>query len=197
MQPLAQLEGMAITLLAPNIDTDQILPGQFLAGLDKQGLGKHLFHNLRFHADGSPRAENPFDTHPGVEARILISGANFGCGSSREHAAWALLDFGIRCVIAPSFGDIFRSNCAKNGILALIMDVDMVAQLAALSAKGPFAIDLDEQVISLPDGDQIHFEIDDNLRRKLSLGLDDIDETLAYEPFITVYEVSHGRRLTA
>lgn len=190
MIAFTQLAGVALHLPGANIDTDQIIPAQFLTGTDRAGLGDALFHNLRRDEAGRVRALSPFDTPPFARAAILITGENFGCGSSREHAAWALLDFGIRCVVAPSFGDIFRANCAKNGMLTIALDPRDVDRLASMADGSGFVVDLDALRIDAPDGSAMPFSIDPVVRRKLLAGLDDIGETLQREQAILRFEAA-------
>ncbi len=178
MRPFTTIESVAAPLPEADVDTDVIFPARFLLLLDKTGLGKHLFHERR-HRDGRP-SDFVLDRPPFDAARILVAGANFGSGSSREHAVWALADFGIRCVIAPSFGEIFYGNCFKNGVLPIILpasehDVVMVAA----NAQVPMRIDLEAQQIDLPAGIAIGFDIDPYRRRALLLGLDEIGTILA------------------
>lgn len=190
MIPFVRLTGVALSLPSADIDTDQIIPAQFLTGTERTGLGRHLFHNLRANPDGSPKADSPFDRAPFSDACILIAGGNFGCGSSREHAVWALLDFGIRCVIAPSFGDIFRANCGKNGILAVTLAPELLDGMALQADGSTFCVDLEACEILGPDRQPIGFLIDPLVRRKLLRGLDDIGETLLREPAIAAFEAA-------
>jgi 3-isopropylmalate/(R)-2-methylmalate dehydratase small subunit len=185
MEPFATLTGVAAPLPMTNVDTDMIIPKQFLKTVGRAGLGAGLFHELREGKDfvlDRPAYRN---------AKILVAGANFGCGSSREHAAWALADFGIRCVIAPSFADIFFSNCAKNGILALALpqeDIDKLMDDASRGANAIVSVDLERQEIRGPDGGCIRFEIDPFRKQCLLNGWDDIALTLRDEPAISAFE---------
>lgn len=179
MQPFTTLTGVAAPLPEANLDTDIIFPARFLLLLDKAGIGKHVFHERRH--PKTPAAKPfvlnvpPFDT-----AKILVAGANFGSGSSREQAVWALVDFGIRCVIAPSFGEIFFGNCFKNGMLPIVLvgeEYDRVLQSAGNGA--PITVSLEQQLVMLPDGGAIAFEVDPYRRKALLLGLDEIGGILA------------------
>jgi len=174
MSDFSPLVGVAAPLPESNIDTDIIFPARFLLLLNKVGLGKQLFHERRYSRDAT---DHPFvlDTAQFDKARILVTGRNFGSGSSREQAVWALADFGIRCVIAPSFGEIFYNNCFKNGLLPIVLpDATVERVLNATGAGAPLTIDLEAQQVRLPDGNAIGFDIDPYRRRILLLGLDEI-----------------------
>ena len=163
MKPFTELTGIAAPMDMINIDTDMIIPKQFLKTIQRSGLGKNLFDEMRFDDNGTPKPDFVLNKEPYTHAQILIAGANFGCGSSREHAPWALEDFGIRCVIAPSFADIFHGNCFKNGILPIRLPEETVKSLMEKSERGQnaqFTIDLPRQVIVDPDGTEIPFEVD-------------------------------------
>ena len=191
MDPFTELTGIAAPLAMANVDTDMIIPKQFLTTIARSGLSAGLFHELRTDADGKPTGEFVLDTPPYDKARILVAGENFGCGSSREHAPWALLDFGIRCVIAPSFADIFYNNCFKNGILPIKLPADQVALLMedARDAGNPdLSIDLVAQTIRRPNGPLVPFEIDPFRKRCLLGGLDDIGLTLEKGANIAAFE---------
>lgn len=185
MRPFTQLKAIAAPLPLSNVDTDQILPGQFLKTLSREGLGRHLFHALR--------QESGFllDRAPWNKAGILIALDNFGCGSSREHAPWALLDFGIRCVIAASFADIFANNCMKNGILTIqlpLIDVESLLALAGEPSSARLGIDLGTQVISAVDGRSWRFEIEDKRKESLLLGIDEIARSMSLDDRISAFE---------
>jgi 3-isopropylmalate/(R)-2-methylmalate dehydratase small subunit len=194
MEKFTTLTSPAAPLPEADIDTDIIFPARFLLLLDKAGLGKHLFHERRVGPDGRPTGfvlnQPPFDT-----AKILVADANFGSGSSREQAVWALSDFGIRCVIAPSFGEIFYSNCFKNGVLPVVVTGERHAEILAAARTGqPFTIDLEAQTILLPNGPSVSFDIDPYRRRALMLGLDEIGGILADDAGdIDAFERSHRR----
>src|SRR5512134_4096758 len=162
MQKFTTLTGVAAPLPMINVDTDMIIPKQFLKTIKRTGLGKNLFDEMRYNRDGSEKPGFVLNRPAYRKASILVSGANFGCGSSREHAPWALLDFGIRCVIAPSFADIFYNNCFKNGILPIVLPRERVEALMALASGGgvTLSVDLERQEITGPDGTVIAFEVD-------------------------------------
>ena len=182
MQPFTTLEGIAAPLPLVNVDTDKIIPARHLKTIKRTGLGVHLFETLRYQDDGSERPEFILNREPWRHAEILIAGENFGCGSSREHAPWALLDYGIRCVIAPSFADIFFNNCFKNGVLPIVLPKEQVEILSreASEAKDPtFTIDLEKQEIHRPVGNEVfRFEVDAFRRHCLLNGLDDVGLTM-------------------
>src|SRR6184192_1507601 len=163
MEKFTVLDGVAAPLKMTNVDTDRIIPKQYLKTIKRTGLGKGLFAEMRYNADGSENPDFVLNKPAYRRAKILVTGENFGCGSSREHAPWALLDFGIRCVIASSFADIFYNNCFKNGILPIKLPQQIVDQLMDDAKKGANArltVDLQQQTIERPDGEKIHFEID-------------------------------------
>src|SRR5450432_119642 len=163
MEPFTKLEGVAAPLNMINVDTDMIIPKQYLKTIHRTGLGKALFDEMRFNPDGSEKPEFVLNKPAYRKAQILVAGENFGCGSSREHAPWALMDFGVKCVIAPSFADIFYNNCFKNGVLPLVLPRAVCEQLMEDAQKGANAtmtVDLEKQTVTRPDGEIIHFEID-------------------------------------
>ena len=195
MDKFTTLTGVAAPLGMINIDTDMIIPKQFLKTIKRSGLGEHLFDEMRYTADGEEIAGFVLKKPAYRNARVLVAGDNFGCGSSREHAPWALLDFGIRCVIATSFADIFYNNCFKNGILPIILppeDVDKLLDDAGRGANATVTIDLENQQITGPDGGCISFDIDPFRRRCLLEGLDDIGLTLQKTDAIDAYESRNG-----
>jgi 3-isopropylmalate/(R)-2-methylmalate dehydratase small subunit len=195
MQPFTVLTGVAAPLPLANVDTDKIIPARFLKTIKRSGLGVHLFDPLRFDETGAERPDFVLNQHPYRAAKILIAHENFGCGSSREHAPWALLDFGIICVIAPDFADIFYNNCFKNGILAVRLPREICDQLMEDAAMGPHArltVDLREQVVVRPNGQRIPFELDAERRRLLLEGLDEIGQTLAHGAAIDTYEMQRS-----
>jgi 3-isopropylmalate dehydratase, small subunit (EC 4.2.1.33) len=172
-----------------NVDTDMIIPKQFLKTIQRSGLGKSLFFEMRYDDDGREKPDFVLNQEPFRDASVLIAGANFGCGSSREHAPWALLDFGIRCVIAPSFADIFHNNCFKNGILPVVLPQEEVDRLMAFAHQGAtLAIDLAAGEIRLPTGETMHFDVDAFRKHCLINGLDDIGLTLEKGALIDAYE---------
>ncbi|MDI9349639.1 MAG: 3-isopropylmalate dehydratase small subunit [Candidatus Symbiobacter sp.] len=191
MQKFTQLTGVAAPLPIVNIDTDMLIPKQFLKTIKRTGLGKSLFFEMRYDDRGQEKPEFVLNQAPYRQAQILVAGANFGCGSSREHAPWALNDFGIRVIIAESFADIFHNNCFKNGILPIALPPDQVAALMEDARKGAnarLAIDLESQTISRPNGEVIHFQIAAAHKHALLNGLDEIGESLAHKPAIDSYE---------
>ena len=182
MQKFTTLEGVAAPLNMINVDTDMIIPKQYLKTIQRTGLGKALFDEMRFKTDGSEKPDFVLNKPAYRKAQILVAGENFGCGSSREHAPWALLDFGIRCVIAPSFADIFYDNCFKNGILPIKLpqaEVDKLMDDAERGANAIISIDLEKQEIRGPDGGMIKFEVDPFRKQCLLNGWDDIGLTCA------------------
>ena len=192
MEPFKTLEGVAAPLNMINVDTDMIIPKQYLKTIHRTGLGKALFDEMRFNPDGSEKPDFVLNKPAYRKAKILVAGDNFGCGSSREHAPWALLDFGIRCIIAPSFADIFYGNCFKNGILPIKLpqsEVDKLMDDAERGANAVVSIDLEKQEIRGPDGGMIKFEIDDFRKQVLLNGWDDIDVTESYRPRIAAFKV--------
>ena len=191
MTPFTTLTGVAAPLAMINIDTDMIIPKQFLKTIKRTGLGTNLFHEMRYADDGSEIADFVLNRPAYRHASILVAGANFGCGSSREHAPWALLDFGIRCIIAPSFADIFYNNCFKNGILPIALpqaEVDKVMDDAMRGANATVTVDLAAQEIRGPDDGVIRFDVDPFRKHCLLNGLDDIGLTLQHAPAIDAYE---------
>ncbi len=191
MDKFTTLTGVAAPLPLINIDTDMIIPKQFLKTIARTGLGKNLFDEMRYDAAGAENPEFVLNKPAYRNAQILVTGDNFGCGSSREHAPWALLDFGIRCVIATSFADIFYNNCFKNGILPIVLpqaEVDKLMDDAERGANAVVTVDLENQVIKGPDGGEIPFEVDAFRRHCLLNGLDDIGLTLEKESAIDAFE---------
>jgi 3-isopropylmalate/(R)-2-methylmalate dehydratase small subunit len=191
MQKFTTLTGTAAPLPLANVDTDKIIPARFLKTIKRSGLGQHLFNTLRFHPDGEERDDFVLNQAPYRNAEILIAHENFGCGSSREHAPWALLDFGIRCVIAPDFADIFHNNCFKNGILPIRLPravCDMLMEDARMGGNAKLTVDLERQVVVRPSGEEIHFEIDAFRKHSLLNGLDDIGQTMQHEDHIDAHE---------
>jgi 3-isopropylmalate/(R)-2-methylmalate dehydratase small subunit len=191
MEKFTTLTGIAAYLPMINVDTDMIIPKQYLKTIKRTGLGKGLFAELRYDDAGKPKPDFVLHTSPYDHAKILITGENFGCGSSREHAPWALLDFGFRCVIAPSFADIFYNNCFKNGILPITLpqnEIDKLIDDASRGANATLTVDLDKQEIRGPDGGAIKFDIDPFLKRCLMEGLDDIGLTLEKAEHIARFE---------
>ncbi len=191
MQAFTKLTGVAAPLPKANVDTDQIIPARFLKSISRLGFGKNLFANFRYREDGSENPDFVLNQEPYRKAEVLIAFENFGCGSSREHAPWALLDFGIRCVIAPDFADIFHNNCFKNGVLPVRLPREVCEKLIEDAKMGPNArvtVDLEREVVVRPNGEEIPFKIDPLRRHLLLNGLDDIGQTLQHAPAIDSFE---------
>ncbi len=191
MEKFDKLTGVAAPMPLVNIDTDMIIPKQFLKTIKRTGLGKSLFFEMRFNEDGTENPDFILNQAAYRNAEILVAGDNFGCGSSREHAPWAIADFGIRCVISTSFADIFYSNCFKNGILPIKLpqqDVDKLMDDAERGANAVVSIDLEAQTITGPDGGKISFEVDAHKKHCLLNGLDDIGLTLQKQSSISAFE---------
>ena len=191
MEAFTSLTAIAAPLPMANVDTDKIIPARFLKTIKRTGLGKNLFDTLRYDADGQERPDFVLNQEPYRQAQILIAHENFGCGSSREHAPWALLDFGIRCIIAPDFADIFHNNTFKNGILPIRLPravCDLLIQDARLGENARLTVDLERQVVVRPNGEEIGFEIDPFRKHLLLNGLDDIGQTLQHAGKIDGYE---------
>jgi len=197
MQKVEQVTGVAAPLDILNIDTDMIIQKQFLKTIKRSGLGKNLFDEMRYDRDGSEMADFVLNRAPYRQAEILVAGDNFGCGSSREHAPWALLDFGIRCVISTSFADIFYNNCFKNGILPIVVSPDERDALLADAAdtENPeLSIDLVAQTIRRPNGVTISFEVDAFRKKCLLEGLDDIGLTMEKSGSIDDFEANRTQQ---
>ena len=196
MQKFDKLRGTAAPMDMINIDTDKIIPKNFLKTIKLTGLGKNLFAEMRYNEDGYEKEEFILNKPAYRKAEVLVAGDNFGCGSSREHAPWALLDFGIRCVISTSFADIFYNNCFKNGILPIKVTKQQLRELMDDAAKGSNAvleIDLEHQTIGRPNGESVTFEIDPHSKDCLLNGLDDIGLTMKRESGITDFEEKRKR----
>ncbi|MDO5757698.1 MAG: 3-isopropylmalate dehydratase small subunit [Rhodobacterales bacterium] len=195
MEKFQKLSGIAAPMPMINIDTDMIIPKQFLKTIKRSGLGVNLFDEMRYDDDGNEIADFVLNKPAYREAEILVAGENFGCGSSREHAPWAIKDFGIRCVIAPSFADIFHNNCFKNGILPIVLPQEQVDILMTEAAKGANArieIDLEAQTVTTSEGEVISFEVDAFKKHCLLEGLDDIGLTMEKATSIDTFESSAG-----
>jgi 3-isopropylmalate/(R)-2-methylmalate dehydratase small subunit len=195
MDAFTTLTGIAAPLPMANVDTDKIIPARFLKTIARTGLGKSLFANLRYKEDGSENPDFVLNQQPYRKAEVLIAHENFGCGSSREHAPWALLDFGIRCVIAPDFADIFHNNSFKNGILPVKLPREVCDQLiedAKLGANARITVDLERQVVVRPNGEEIPFQIDPLRRHLLLNGLDDIGQTMQRGEVIESFEAKQA-----
>jgi 3-isopropylmalate/(R)-2-methylmalate dehydratase small subunit len=197
VEPFITLTAIAAPLPLANVDTDKIIPAQFLKTIKRSGLGVHLFDAMRYDGEGRERADFVLNRDPYRDAQILIAHENFGCGSSREHAPWALLDFGIRCIIAPDFADIFHNNALKNGVLPIRLPravCDALIEDAQLGGNARLTVDLARQVVVRPSGEEIAFDIDPFRKHCLLNGLDDIGQTLQRAPAIDAYEA--GRRMS-
>ena len=193
MQAFTTLTGVAAPLPLANVDTDKIIPARFLKTIKRSGLGVHLFDTLRYDGNGEERPDFVLNQPAYRKTEVLIAHENFGCGSSREHAPWALLDFGIRCVIAPSFADIFHGNCFKNGILPIALPREVCDQLmedAALGGNARITVDLARQMVIRPNGEEIPFAIDAFRKHLLLNGLDDIGQTMQRAPAIDSFEAT-------
>ena len=191
MDKFTTLTGVAAPLPIDNVDTDMIIPKQYLKTILRTGLGKGLFSELRYNDDGSPNPDFVLNQPAYANAKIIVAGDNFGCGSSREHAPWALVDYGIRCVISTEFGDIFYSNSFKNGLLPIKVKPEDLAKLmddAERGANATLTVDLVEQEIRGPDGGVVKFDIDPFRKHCLLEGLDDIGQTLVHAAAIAAHE---------
>ena len=194
MKPLRTVTGRVAVLDRPDVDTDQIIPKQYLKRIERTGYGEFLFQDWRFDEDGNERPGFELNRTEFRNASILIAGRNFGCGSSREHAAWALQDYGFDAVVAPSFGDIFRTNAGKIGMLAITLPDDEVERLMEsvdLDTGSEMTVNLERRVIVAPDGREVPFAFDDATRERILNGLDDIALTLEHEDAIAAYEATH------
>ena len=195
MKPVRVAAGRVAILDRPDVDTDQIIPKQFLKRIERTGYGQFAFFDWRYDEDGRERPDFELNRPEFAGARVLLAGRNFGCGSSREHAAWALADYGLEAVIAPSFGDIFRTNAGNNGLLAIVLPAEEVERLMEsvdLDTGSELTVDLERLVVVSPDGREVPFEFDEATRQRLLLGLDDIALTLQHEDEIAAYEAAHG-----
>ena len=195
MDKFDKLDGVAVPMPIVNCDTDRIIPARFLKTIKRTGLGVNLFNDVRYNEDGSEKPDFILNKAPYRNAKFLIGGENFGCGSSREHAPWALLDFGIRCVIAPSFADIFYNNSSKNGVLLITLPREEIDKLMGDAEKGEnarIAVDLEKQEITRPDGEVIPFEVDAFKKHCLLNGLDDIGLTMQKDDKIAAFEARQG-----
>ncbi|WP_374049821.1 3-isopropylmalate dehydratase small subunit [Neobacillus sp. PS3-34] len=194
MEPIRIHKGLVYPLNRANIDTDQIIPKQFLKRIERQGFGQFLFYHWRFDDEGVPRNDFSLNNSKYEGASILVAGDNFGCGSSREHAPWAIQDFGFRIVIAPSFADIFKNNCVKNEILPIQLGEDHVQEIMKLAESDHYSItiNLEKQLIFDDQGFEVHFDISAYSREMLMNGWDDIAITMGYEKEISQFEHTHN-----
>ena len=197
MEPFNTLTSRLVVLPVDNIDTDQIIPARFLKTTVKAGLGRDLFTDWRYNADGSPKPEFVLNRPEAQGAQILLAGDNFGCGSSREHAPWALTDFGFRAIISTSFADIFRNNALKNGLLPLIVDAETHRRLleSAADPSAEVTVDLAAQTLRLPDGKSVTFPIDGFAKDCLLEGVDQLGYLVKHETQIRAYEQTHAARV--
>ncbi len=194
MEPIKTITSRVVVIPSENVDTDQIIPARYLKAIDKEGLGKNLFADWRFDSSGEPRPEFVLNQPQAQGAQILLAGDNFACGSSREHAVWALTAFGFRAVISTSFADIFRNNALKNGLLPIVVDEKSHGDLLALLDKNPSAeltVDLPAQSLTLPDGHAAHFPIDPFSKKCLIEGVDELGYLLARQDAIQAFEAAH------
>jgi 3-isopropylmalate/(R)-2-methylmalate dehydratase small subunit len=194
MQPYKKHASIAALMNRSNVDTDQIIPKQFLKKVERSGFGKHLFHDWRFNEDGSDNPNFELNKPAFQGAKILVVGDNFGCGSSREHAPWAISDYGFNTIISTSYADIFYNNCFKNGILAIKVDNDQLQKLMQEIADNEgvrFVVDLEAQEVITPTGNNFKFEIDPFRKENLLSGLDEIGATLKHADKIAEYEAQH------
>jgi len=195
MEPFRKFSSRLVPLPNENVDTDQITPARFLKVTTRTGLGKYLFYDWRYDASGNPRPEFILNQPRSGGASILLAGNNFGCGSSREHAPWALADYGFRAIISTSFADIFRNNCMKNGILPAQVDRPAHERLFRIVAENPSAevtVDLASQSLALPGGESVSFPIDPFSKKCLLEGLDDLGYILQFRDRIAAYETAHN-----
>jgi 3-isopropylmalate/(R)-2-methylmalate dehydratase small subunit len=194
MEPLRIHKGLVFPLNRTNIDTDQIIPKQFLKRIERSGFGQFLFYHWRFDDDGNPRPDFPLNDQKYQGASILVAGENFGCGSSREHAPWAVQDYGFKIVIAPSFADIFKNNCVKNGILPIQISDEQVQTIMkkAYSEYYSLTVDLEEQLVFDHEGFEVKFQIAPYPKQMLLNGWDEIGVTLTYEDKIKEFELEHS-----
>lgn len=194
-QAISTLTGCAAALPLPHVDTDQIMPKQFLKGIDRQGLAQGFLHDMRFDPSGQMRGDFVLNQPPWTEAMFLITGANFGCGSSREHAVWGMRELGIRCVLGTSFGGIFGDNCMRNGVPALVLpaaEVDRLMALAQNPQRCQMTLDLTAKTIHTPaDGQTLHFDMDPLHREMLQRGLDSVGMSLTHAPAIQAFEARY------
>jgi 3-isopropylmalate/(R)-2-methylmalate dehydratase small subunit len=195
VKPLREVTGRVAVLDRPDVDTDQIIPKQFLKRIERTGYGQFLFYDWRLDEDGAERPGFELNRNEFRGASILLAGRNFGCGSSREHAAWALQDYGFDAILAPSFGDIFRTNAGKIGMLAISLPAEEIERLMEsvdLDAGSEMTVDLERRVIVAPDGREVPFDFDETTRHRILHGLDEIALTLQHEDAIASYERAHG-----
>jgi 3-isopropylmalate/(R)-2-methylmalate dehydratase small subunit len=189
VKPFTPFESRLVPIPANNIDTDQIIPARFLKTTSKEGLDRQLFYDWRYDAEGNPKPDFILNTPRGQNAAVLLAGDNFGCGSSREHAPWALTQFGFRAVISTSFADIFKNNALKNSLLPIVVPHDIHAKLFALPEDAKVKVDLATQTLTLPDGEKVEFPVDPFAKSCLLEGVDELGWILKQEPAIADYEL--------
>jgi 3-isopropylmalate/(R)-2-methylmalate dehydratase small subunit len=189
VKPFTPFESRVVPIPANNIDTDQIIPARFLKTTSKEGLDRQLFYDWRYDAEGNPKPDFILNTPHGQNAAVLLAGDNFGCGSSREHAPWALTQFGFRAVISTSFADIFKNNALKNSLLPIVVPHDVHAKLFAAADGAKVKVDLASQTLTLPDGEKVEFPIDPFSKSCLLEGVDELGWILKQEPAIADYEL--------
>jgi len=198
MEPINKINGRIVAIPINDIDTDQIIPARFLKTMDKAGLGRDCFADWRYNADGSLKADFVLNKSEYQEAEVLIAGSNFGCGSSREHAPWALLGAGFKAVVSTDFADIFKNNALKNGLLPIIVDRETQEQLISLAEEDPttaVTVDLESQALILPDGRRVEFPIDSFSKYCLLNGVDQLGFLLSLEDQVENYETTHPSRV--
>ncbi|WP_163529923.1 3-isopropylmalate dehydratase small subunit [Halobacillus ihumii] len=195
MEPFQRHEGLIYPLNRSNVDTDQIIPKQFLKRIERQGFGQFLFYHWRFHDDGTPREDFSLNDPKYKQATVIVAGENFGCGSSREHAPWAIQDYGFKVVIAPSFADIFYNNCFKNGILPIVLPKEQVNELLKQAEEESLQVEVDliDQFVKSENGVKSSFEIQPYHKNMLVNGWDEISVTLNYGEAIDRYEAQHAK----
>jgi len=194
MKPFTKIRSRIVALPVDNIDTDQIIPARFLKTISKEGLGAQLFYDWRYDAEGRPRPDFVLNQPQAQGAQILVAGDNFGCGSSREHAPWALLEFGFRAVISTSFADIFRQNALKNGLLPIVVPREIHTELLRLAEEHPeaeYEVDLASQTLVLPDGRRVEFPVDPFAKQCMLEGVDELGWILLQEADIRAFEQAH------
>ncbi|MBW4435695.1 MAG: 3-isopropylmalate dehydratase small subunit [Pleurocapsa minor GSE-CHR-MK-17-07R] len=199
MEPIKTFSGKVVALPINDIDTDQIIPARYLKVTDKNGLGAACFSDWRYESDGSPKPEFPLNKPEHQGAEVLIGGHNFGCGSSREHAPWALMGAGFKAVISTYFADIFKNNALKNGLLPVVVDKDTHEQLISLAQEDPntqVTVNLAEQTVTLPDGREVTFPIDGFSKHCLLNGVDQLGYVMGLDDVISAYESTHAKRIS-
>ena len=198
MEKFTTLKATMVSIPTENVDTDQIIPARFLKVTDKNGLGDNLFFDWRYNADGSPKEDFVLNTEQGKKAKVLLAGDNFGCGSSREHAPWAIMGYGFKAVISTSFADIFRNNSLKLGLVPIMVDKDTHYQLMSLIEEEPdteISVDLENQTVQLPDGRKVNFPIDNFSKTCILQGVDQLGYLQSHAADVDTYEANHADRV--